>query len=166
MDLVLLIIGFLLCILGLIGSFLPVLPGLFTSWIGLLVLHFTSYIPMNWIFLSVTLAIAILVWLLDYIIPAIGAKKYGGSKYGIIGATLGLIVGFLIPIPFGIFIGIFLGAFAGEMIKSSDSQQALRAAKGSVLGFLAGTFIEFITALAFLFLFLQKVWEYRETIGI
>lgn len=166
MDVALIILSFLLCIIGLIGSFLPVLPGLFTSWVGLLLLHFTSYIPQNWIFLGVTLAIAILVWLLDYIIPALGAKKYGGSKYGVIGATLGLIVGFFIPIPFGVFIGLFLGAFLGEMIKSSDSKQAIRAAKGSILGFLAGTFIEFITALAFLFLYLQKVWEYREAIGI
>ncbi|UZO81554.1 DUF456 domain-containing protein [Aquimarina sp. ERC-38] len=164
MDIALIGIGFILCIIGIIGSFLPVLPGLFTCWVGLLLLHLTSIIPMNWVFLGITLAISIFVFILDYIIPAIGAKKYGGSKYGIIGATVGLIVGFFIPIPFGIFIGLFAGAFLGEMTNSSNSKQALRAAKGSVLGFLAGTFIEFIVAVAFFVLYIKKVWEHWELI--
>ncbi|SHJ61047.1 DUF456 domain-containing protein [Aquimarina spongiae] len=161
MDIALLIIGFLLCLLGLIGSFLPVLPGPFTSWVGLLTLSFSDAIPQNWTFLGITLGVAILVWILDYIVPALGTKKFGGTKYGMIGSSLGLIVGILFLGPFGIIIGPFAGAFLGEFIRdSSETSKALKAAFGSFIGFLTGTFIKFIVAVAFLVLFIQQVWDH------
>ncbi|NQV78649.1 MAG: DUF456 domain-containing protein [Lutibacter sp.] len=163
MDIFLLIIGFLFALLGIIGSFLPVLPGPFTSWVGLLLLHFTNAIPMNWTFLSITLAIALIIWVIDYFIPAMGTKKFGGTRYGVIGTTLGLIIGLLSPIPFGIIIGPFIGAFIGEMIHDSkNSGKALKAAFGSLLGFLTSTFLKFITAIIFTGLYLSKFWEYKD----
>ncbi|KAA1244049.1 DUF456 domain-containing protein [Aquimarina sp. RZ0] len=160
MDLVLLIFGFVLCVIGIIGSFLPVLPGPFTSWIGLLVLHFTNAIPQNWTFLGITLGISILVWVLDYLVPAIGAKRFGGTKYGMIGSSIGLIVGLIFLGPFGIIIGPFAGAFLGELIKdNNDSSKALKAAFGSFIGFLAGTFLKFIVSIGFIILYVQKAWK-------
>ncbi|MEB3345193.1 DUF456 domain-containing protein [Aquimarina gracilis] len=161
MDIALTIIGLLFCVLGIIGSFLPVLPGPFTSWIGLLILHLTNAVPQNWTFLGITLAISIVVWVLDYIVPALGTKKFGGTKYGMIGSSLGLIVGILFLGPFGIIIGPFAGAFIGEFIRdSSETSKALKAAFGSFIGFLAGTFIKFIVSVAFLVLFIQEVWNH------
>ncbi|TXD48075.1 DUF456 domain-containing protein [Polaribacter sp. IC073] len=163
MDIFLLIIGFLLVLLGIIGSFLPILPGCLTGWFGLLVLHFTTVIPMNWTFLGITLAIALLISLLDYIIPAIGAKRFGGSKYGVYGTTIGLIVGLLTPIPFGILIGAFLGAFIGELIyDTSDRKRAIKASFGSFIGLLASATIEFAVAFVFVILFLRKFWEFKS----
>ncbi|RZS99739.1 DUF456 domain-containing protein [Aquimarina brevivitae] len=157
MDIVLIVVGFLFCLLGIVGSFLPILPGPLTAWIGFLVLHLTKAVPMNWTFLGITLAVAIIVWVLDYVVPAMGTKRFGGTKYGAIGATLGLIVGIIAPIPLGIIIGPFVGAFIGEMLKVPDSGKALKAAFGSFLGFLAGTFIKFIVSLAFLVLYIMEV---------
>ena len=163
MDIVLIIIGFLLCLLGVIGSFLPVLPGPFTSWIGLLILHFTDTIPQNWTFLGITLGISILVWILDYIVPALGTKKFGGTKYGMIGSSIGLIIGLIFLGPFGIIIGPFAGAFLGEIIKNSeDSSKALKAAFGSFIGFLAGTFIKFIVSVGFTILYVKEVAKHWE----
>jgi uncharacterized protein YqgC (DUF456 family) len=162
MDIFLLVIGFLLVILGIIGSFLPVLPGPLTGWCGLLVLHCTSVISMNWTFLGITLAVAILIWVLDYIIPAIGTKRFGGSKYGVYGTTIGLIVGLLSPIPFGILIGAFFGAFIGELIyDSKDTNRAIKASFGSFIGLLASTTIKFSIAFVYVVLFLMKFWEYK-----
>ncbi len=165
MDIALVCIGLLLCFIGVIGSFLPVLPGPFTSWIGLVVLHYTDTIPMNWTFLGITLGIALFIWILDYTIPAIGTKKFGGSRYGMIGSTIGLIIGLLYMGPFGIIIGPFGGAFLGELcVQNKDTSSALRAAWGSFIGFLAGTFIKFIVAIAFLCLFLGKIWNYSDAL--
>lgn len=162
MDIFLLIAGFLLALLGIIGSFLPVLPGPLTSWFGLLLIHLTDVIPMNWTFLGITLAIAILIWIVDYFIPAIGTKKFGGTRYGVIGTMVGLILGLLSPIPFGIIIGPFVGAYIGEMINDSkDSKRALKAAFGSFLGFLTSAFLKFIAAVIFTGLFISKFWEYK-----
>lgn len=161
MDIALVIIGFLLCIVGIIGSFLPVLPGPFTSWVGLLILHFAQVVPDNWTFLGITLGISVIVWVLDYIVPAWGTKRFGGTKYGMVGSSIGLILGLLFFPPFGIIIGPFAGAFVGELVKdNNDSAKALKAALGSFLGFLAGTFIKFIVSIAFIILYINKVWEY------
>ncbi len=148
-------------LLGIVGSFLPILPGPLTSWVGLLILHFTEGIQMSYTFLIVTLVIAIAIWILDYIIPAIGTKKFGGSRAGMLGTTIGLIVGLLSPIPFGIIIGPFVGALIGEMIHRNDFNKAIKAAFGSFLGFIASTFLKFIVAVIYLGFFIVKLSEHN-----
>ena len=164
MDIFLTILGLLFMIIGLIGSFLPVLPGPPLSWVGLLLLHLTDAIPNNWTFLSVTLIIALLVFALDYIIPAMGAKKFGGTRAGMIGTTLGLIIGILAPIPGGIIIGPFVGALLGELSNKADSKTALKAAFGSFIGFITGTFIKFLLAIIYFGLFINLVWDYKNVL--
>ncbi|MBL4605052.1 MAG: DUF456 domain-containing protein [Flavobacteriaceae bacterium] len=163
MDILLLFLGFIFIFLGIIGSFLPILPGPITGWVGLLLLHLTEAIPQNWTFLGITLGIAILIYILDFIIPALGTKKFGGSKYGMYGTTLGLIVGLLFLGPLGIIIGPFAGALIGElMYDSKDSKRAFRAAYGAFIGFLFSTGLKFIVSLIFTGLFISKFWEYKS----
>lgn len=161
MELFLVLIGFLCVFIGIFGSFLPVLPGLPVSWVGLLLLHLTDPIPMDYTYLGVTLAVALLVLVLDYIIPAVGTKKYGGSKYGVLGTTLGLIIGLIAPIPFGFIVGPFAGAYIGEMMYQNNSKVATRAAFGSLIGLLTSSFMKFVVSIIFLGLFISKVWEFR-----
>ena len=158
MEIVLLLLGMLLCIVGIMGSVLPVLPGLPISWLGLLVFYFIPGIETDYWFLGITLVVTILLYALGYIIPAEGTKRFGGSKAGAIGTTVGLIVGLFFP--FGILIGPFLGALIGELIfNKTNSKIALKAAFGSFIGFLAGTFINILAALVYLGLYIWKVWE-------
>lgn len=164
MDIVLLFFGFLLMILGIIGAFLPVLPGPITGWFGLLLIHLTKVVPQDWTFLGITLVIAVLIYILDYIIPAMGTKKYGGSKYGVYGTTIGLIIGLIFFPPFGIIIGPFAGALVGELLfDSKDSQRAIRAATGSFIGFLFSTGLKFIVGLIYFGLFLSIFWDYKAS---
>ncbi len=164
MDIALLIIGFLFCLLGIIGSFLPVLPGPPVSWIGLLLLHLTTAVQEDWWFLGITGAVALFVFAMDYVIPAMGTKKFGGTRAGMIGTTIGLIVGIIAPIPFGIIIGPFVGAFLGELSNKADNKTALKAAFGSFLGFLTGAFMKFVVSMIFLGLFIKIVWEYKAAL--
>ena len=157
MDIFLVIISLFLMILGLVGSFLPVLPGPLTSWVGLLVLHFTNGIELSKTFIFTTLIFAIIIWLLDYVIPAIGTKRFGGSKSGMVGTTLGLVIGLISPIPFGIIIGPFVGAFIGEMLHKEDINRASKAAFGSFLGFITSTFLKFIVAIVYFGFFITKL---------
>ena len=161
MDLLLLTLGFMCMIVGVFGSFLPVLPGPSISWIGLVLLYFTNAIAANYWILGITLLITIIISVLDYVIPAKGTKKFGGSSYGIWGTNIGLIIGILAPIPFGFIIGPFVGAFVGELIYSKNHKQAFKAATGSFLGFLASTFMKFLVCMMYLGLFLGIVWQYK-----
>jgi uncharacterized protein len=164
MDGILLFLGFGCMIIGVLGSFLPVLPGPVCSWIGLLLLYFTEIIPINYWILVPTFLIMIVISILDYTIPAKGTKKFGGSKYGIWGTNIGLFLGVLfIPIPLGFIIGAFFGAFVGELYNNyHDKNQALKAAFGSLIGLLISSFMKLIVCLLFFGIFLTVIWQYRS----
>ncbi len=161
MDIFLLILGLFFVLLGIVGSFLPVLPGPLTGWLGLLALSYTDAVPTDWVFLGITLGIALVVYVIDYIVPIVGAKRFGGSRTGMIGTSLGLLVGIIFFPPFGIVIGPFLGAFVGELTHNSrDQKRALKAAFGSFLGFLTGTFMKFLVSVIYFGLFIYKAVAY------
>ena len=163
MDILLLILGFACIITGLFGSFLPVLPGPSVSWVGLALLYFTKAVPANYWILGIALLITVVISVLDYVIPAKGTKRFGGSSYGIWGTNIGLVIGILAPIPFGFLIGPFVGALIGELIYDfKDHNRALKAAAGSFVGFLASSFMKFVVCVMYLGLFVWIVWQYKS----
>ena len=163
MDVLLLALGFMCVILGIFGSFLPVLPGPSISWVGLVLLYFTNAVPANYWILGIALSVTVIISVLDYVIPAKGTKRFGGSSYGIWGTNIGLIVGILAPVPFGFLIGPFLGALIGELIYDfKDHNRALKAAAGSFVGFLASSFMKFVVCVMYLGLFVWIVWNYKS----
>lgn len=146
MDILLLIIGILCLLTGLAGAILP-LPGPPLGFAGLLLLHWSNYAEFSTTLLWSLGIVTLVITLLDYYIPIYGTKKFGGSRYGSIGATLGLIVGFFVIPAIGIFIGTFLGAFLGEMLGGTTSQKAFKAAVGSFVGFLTGIVMKVVLCL-------------------
>ncbi len=146
MDYILISIGILLLLLGIAGAVLPVLPGPPMSYVALLLLHFTSKYQFPTRFLVIWAVVTVVVVLLDYLVPAWGTKKFGGSKRGIWGSILGLIAGLVLFPPFGIIIGPFLGAVIGELTAGKNSHEAVKSGFGSFVGFLAGTLLKLIAS--------------------
>ena len=142
----LLIVGLILMIGGIAGCILPLLPGPPLCFLALLIQQLNGAPPFTTNFLLIWGSITIVVTVLDYVIPVYGTKKFGGSKYGIWGCTLGLLVGLWLG-PLGIIIGPFVGAFIGEIIASNNSSTALKSAFGSFLGFLVGTLLKLVVCL-------------------
>lgn len=142
-------------VLGIIGCLVPVLPGPPLSFLGLILLHVTRFghFPKNT--LMILAAIAVIVTILDYIVPVWGTKKFGGSKYGIRGATVGLIIGFFLG-PIGIVLGPFIGAFVGEMIFKDDLNYAFKAGFGSLLGFLTSIGLKLAASFVMTFYFVKE----------
>tara|TARA_B100000780_G_scaffold56132_1_gene35428 strand:+ start:9227 stop:9718 length:492 start_codon:yes stop_codon:yes gene_type:complete len=157
MDQLLVILGLILCIVGLIGSFIPIIPGPITSWLGLLSISFTSYVELNYSFLLISFIIAALVFLIDIIIPILGLKKFGGTKKGMIGATIGLLLGLFIVGPFGILIGPFIGALSAEMLGNLKFGEAIKASVGTLIGFIVGITMKFSISLVYFIFFLIEV---------
>jgi len=154
MDIVLIIIGIILLLIGIIGCILPVLPGQAIAYLSLIMLELTEDAPFEEDFLVIMALIMIGVTVLDYVVPIWGTKKFGGTKRGLWGSAIGLVFGIIIlPItgitlgPFGIFgiiLGPFVGAYVGESMGGTESNKAFRAAFGSFIGFLTGTVMKLV----------------------
>ena len=135
MNVVLIIIGLILAIAGMAGCILPVLPGPILSFCALILISWAK----NWqifsqTFLIVMGAVTALLILLDYVAPALGAKKYGASRRGLWGSAIGMIIGiFFIP-PWGMIVGAFIGALVGELASGKSGRKALRAGWGILIG--------------------------------
>lgn len=157
MDYILILLGFICLLLGFMGCIAPGLPGVPLSWLGILLTYMAPGIETNYYLLIITFLIAVVISVADFLIPGMGAKHFGGSKYGVWGANIGIVVGLFFP-PWGILIAPFVGALLGELFYDfSDTSRALKASTGAFLGFLAGTFIKIITALSFALLFFYIV---------
>ena len=131
MDYVLLALAIALMIIGIAGCLLPVLPGPPLSFLGIVVLHFTRFADISKNLFIILGAVAIIVTIIDYVVPIWGTRHFGGSKYGMRGATVGLIIGLFLGPP-GIIIGPFLGAVVGELIFKDDLKYAIKAGFGSI----------------------------------
>jgi len=169
MDYFLIILGAICIIIGIIGSILPGLPGPPISYLGILLIHWTRFAQYSSKMLTIWAIIVLIVAVLDYVVPIWGTRRYGGTKAGVRGSTIGLIIGvILLPMlgivlgPFGIFGilgGPFLGAWIGERSAGQDSQKALRAAFGSFIGFLAGTIMKIAVSLVLAYYFFKSVFQ-------
>lgn len=166
MDWLLVCLAIILTFVGVIGSIIPGIPGTPVSYIGFLCFHYSSdsnHLPIWMHVFFIILILAALV--LDYVIPIMGTKKFGGSKYGTWGSTVGLLIGLFFGLP-GLIIGPFLGAFVFELIYKRDSKQAFKSALGSFVGFLLSTGIKTILALVMLGIILVKTLTFAiEKIG-
>ena len=97
MDIALLIIACVLMLGGIAGSFLPILPGPPLCFAGFLVVQFSIYASFSTEFLIIWAVVVVILGILEYYIPTWGTKKFGGTKSGQKGATVGTILGIFIP---------------------------------------------------------------------
>jgi uncharacterized protein YqgC (DUF456 family) len=156
MTIIFVILGILCMLLGLIGCIIPALPGPPLSYVGLLLLHFTDRFEFSSSTLFIMLALVILVTVLDYIIPMLGSKYLGASKWGSRGSLIGTIIGFFF-LPWGLIVGPFLGAFIGEKWIKKDTGQAVKSGIGAVVGFLLGTVFKCILSGYMIWIFAKEI---------
>ncbi len=158
LDYLWLVLGILLILIGLVGCVVPVLPGPPLSFLGLLFLQFSRFGDFSVTFLIGMALLAAAVTVLDYIVPVWGTKKTGGSKAGVWGAALGMLVGIFFFPPLGIILGPLVGAVAGEAIHGASLHQSFRAGMGSLLGFLLGVGFKLIASGIMTFYFFKELF--------
>ena len=151
----------ILTLTGFLGVFISLLslPGIFLVFLTTLIVGLAS----NFSIISVkTLIIAgiitLLSLLLDNIAILFGAKKFGASKHGIIGAFVGSVIGAVTLNPLGIIIGAFLGAIVGEFMGNPHFESALKAGIGTFFGYLVGVLLKFIVTAALFVWALTVIW--------
>lgn len=155
MNTLLIILAFLCLAVGIAGAVVPGLPGPPISWVGLLLASLTPFIATNTYLLVITAIIAAIITVLDYVVPSLATKLHGGSKYGVWGCNIGLIVS-IIGLPFGpqgllgVIFWPFVGALVGEYIHQRQWEPSLRAAWGAFIGFLTGTILKLVYCITLL----------------
>jgi len=155
---VLIILGLLFALMGLIGCILPVIPGPPLSFFSLIILSYAkNWEPFSVPFLIIMAGLTILVTILDYIVPAMGAKKYGASKLGIWGSIIGMIFGLFIFPPWGVLVGAIIGALAGELTGGKKGKKALRASWGVFVGNIMGIGLKMAFCGAILFFYIKEM---------
>ncbi len=142
------IICAILLLVGLVGVIMPYLPGIPIAWLGL----FIYAIGTDWERISITTvivfaALTLLALLIDFIAPLLGAKKNKASKWGMIGASVGLFLGIIIFQMWGIILGPLLGALIGELLAGKPAGQAFKSALGTFVGFLFGSLMKIVLIL-------------------
>ena len=156
MDIFLIILAGLCLFAGLLGSGLTVFPGAPVIYVGIFLLPFSERAEFTTKFLVFWLVIVVLIQVLDYIIPAWGTKKFGGSKKGIWGSMIGVVVGLFFG-PWGVVLGPFFGAVLGELIDGKQTAAAIRAGFGSFLGFLIGTLSKIIVCAFLIYYYIDAL---------
>ena len=157
MDVFLLIVACLLMLIGIIGCILPGLPGTPIAYVGLWIAQATDRIDFSWQFLLIWGIVTIIVSVLDYVVPAWGTKRFGGTKYGVWGSTIGVFVG-LFAGPWGVILGPLVGAVIGELLGGKAAQEAIRAGWGSFVGILFGTVLKLICCGLMTVELIQTIW--------
>lgn len=158
MDVVLCIISLLVALVGLMGAIVPIIPGPALSFVAILINYFSPNPAIDTKWLFIWLVICAAVSLVDYLLPIYIIKRLGGSKSGLWGATIGMLVGFVAFPPFGIVLCPLLGAVMGELMNDkSDTSRALKVGAGSFLAFAFGTGLKFVTSLIIFGLLLDSL---------
>ncbi len=156
MDILLIVLGSAFMLIGLAGCILPVIPGPPLGFVGLLLIHFTHSIQFETNDLLLWAFIAVIVTVADNVLPIWTTKKFGGSKAGVWGSTIGLIIGMFFA-PIGIIVGPFLGAVLGEML-NNNNEKALKAGFGAFMGFVFGVGLKLASTGYFAWVFVKAVF--------
>jgi len=160
MDILLLILGILAISIGFIGCIIPGLPGPPLSYLGLLLIEWSKFADYNTILLLVLAGLVIFITVIDYVLPIYMTKKFGGTRWGTWGATIGLILGMIFFGLLGTILGPFIGAFLFELVGGTKSNQALKSAFGSLVGFIFGTGGKLIVSGVITFYFFSSLWTF------
>jgi uncharacterized protein YqgC (DUF456 family) len=159
LEAITIVVGSILMLLGLAGSILPILPGPPLSFIGLfllaLVRHFSP--PLTPTLVILLAIVTILVIATDYILPWLGAKRYGASKWGVWGSVLGMAIGIFWS-PFAMLAGAFIGAVLAEWLVGKKEGEALKAGWGVVMGTLFATVLRLGVSGMMTYYYVRALW--------
>ena len=126
---------------GLVGTIVPFLPGT-TFILGGCCLHYFAMgresSGLTWISLVIIAILFVASVVIDYLSGAMGAKWFGSSKWGVVGAIVGGLIGLSFSLP-GIIIGPLVGVFAFEvMFGEKKVKEAGNSTVGTMIGGTAG----------------------------
>jgi uncharacterized protein YqgC (DUF456 family) len=151
---------------SIVSIFLSI-PGNFIVFLNTLLYGiFTNFDNLPFSFILIIFIIAVLIELLEYLIIAFGARKYGTSRFGVVGAIIGGIGGsisgfFFSPVAgaiIGGFIGVMVGTMAIELLRGKQIREVLYATYGAILGRVGGLSVKAIGTVTLVVIVANKIF--------
>ena len=144
----------LLMLVGVAGVIVPLLPGT-TLILAAAIIH-KLILPADLSWLAI--GFIVIFWGLSVVADIagviLGTKWFGGSKWGMAGASGGALVGIFFSLP-ALLLGTIFGAIVGEkLLARKTDREALRAGFGAATGFVISTIARLGCAAVMVALFL------------
>lgn len=147
MEAAIFIVTLAVILLGIAGTFLPVVPGVPLVFVAIAAYGwYEGFQEITPNYLVILAGVAVLSLFVDYVSTYLGAKYFDSSRLGLYGAVIGSVAGIFIFPPLGLLILPWLGAIVGELLQGNDWPKAMRSGMGAVIGLFSG--IAFKVALA------------------
>jgi hypothetical protein len=129
----------LLFAVGMFGTVVPLLPGTTIIFAAVVVhrLMLGEAHSVGWWTLGGLLVLTILSHIIDFVSGSLGAKKFGATKWGAIGALVGTVAGMFF-FPWGLLLGPMVGVLAGELYGGQGLFTAGKSTVGTFIGTTAG----------------------------
>ena len=143
---------------GLIGTVLPMFPGTIIILAGAII-HRLMLGPeksIGWRSILLLALLTLATYALDFLSGYFGAKYFGATKWGMIGAVLGALIGVFFGIA-GLLVGPVIGAIAVEFLAGKKMVDAGRAGWGSLMGNLGGMIAKLVIGLVMIVIFFMTV---------
>ncbi len=156
MEWITLSVATLIFMFGLVGSLLPVVPGSFIVWLGVIVhrLWMGADASVTWKIVILTGILTLFGQIVDFLMGIWGARKFGASWKGAVGAFVGAFVGFFVPPPlFWLIVGPIAGAVVGELAAGRTFREGGKAGVGTVVGGIIAFALKFGISMCVIVLF-------------
>ncbi len=154
-----LVISLLVILGGLAGIIFPVIPSTPLIWVGIFIYAACDgFETIGWSLLLIFAILAIVSIVLDYLGGVIGAKKYGATRWGLIGSVIGGIAGFFMGGIVGLIFGPFFGAVSFDLFFGKDLKGAFISGVGTLVGFLGGVIIKLVISILIIGIFIIKLF--------
>ncbi len=151
-----LVLALAIMAVGLVGTLVPSLPGILLVFAGVLVYAVaTGFEVIGWGHVAAFGALTAVALGLDLVANLLGARLCGASRWGILGAVIGVVIGLFVGGPVGLVLGPLVGAVALEALSGRPLGLALRSGVGVLVGYVLGTAAELALALVIVISFLR-----------
>jgi hypothetical protein len=161
-QIALIAVGAILMLVAAVGCFVPVLPGPLIAYAALWIPFAFGY-PASFDRLAVGAVAVVAVVVVDYILPAVCAKKFSCSRWGMFGCIVGSVVGFFF-LPIGIIVGPFVGTVVGELIAGKAFAESLRGGVGALLGFVVCLALKLVAVGLFAWWYFSDVLSHSSSL--
>ena len=158
-EIMLFAVSLIIMFVGMAGIIVPVIPSIPLIWLGaFLYALFTRFEKITWMVLLVFALLTIFSIVLENLGNIYGAKRFGATRWGIIGSFVGMGVGFYLGGPLGLILGPVIGTVIFELMGGKGYRGALKSGLGNFVGFLGGSLRKVIIGLTMIGIFVWKVF--------